>query len=219
MKYPCLVLDHDDTVVQSEATINHPYFCYILDQFRPGETISLKEYNDNCFHLGFAELCRQKYHFTDQEMDEEFRGWKAYIKDHIPDPFPGIAEVIHKQKAAGGLVCVVSHSAEETILRDYKIHFDIEPDCIFGWDLPEEQRKPNAYPLKQIMQKYKLTSDQLLVVDDMKPAYEMAKQVDVPIAFAKWGKIDCPEICKEMTQLCDYTFETPAALKKFLFDV
>ena len=44
LKYPCLVLDHDDTVVQSETTINYPYFCYILDQFRPGQTITLEEY-------------------------------------------------------------------------------------------------------------------------------------------------------------------------------
>ena len=218
-KYPCLVLDHDDTVVQSEATVNYPYFCYILDKFRPGTTISLKEYIDNCFHLGFAELCRQKYHFTPQEMEEEFLGWKAYIKDHIPAPFPGITQVIHHQKAAGGLVCVVSHSAEETIRRDYKIHFGIEPDCIFGWDLPEVQRKPNAYPLEQIMKTYGLSPDQLLVVDDMKPAQEMARKVSVPIAFAKWGKIDCPEICKEMEQICDYTFSTPEDLEKFLFCV
>ena len=26
LKYPCLVLDHDDTVVQSEATVNYPFF-------------------------------------------------------------------------------------------------------------------------------------------------------------------------------------------------
>ena len=31
LKYPCLVLDHDDTVVQSEATVNYPFFCYILN--------------------------------------------------------------------------------------------------------------------------------------------------------------------------------------------
>jgi len=26
LKNPCLVLDHDDTVVQSEATVNYPFF-------------------------------------------------------------------------------------------------------------------------------------------------------------------------------------------------
>lgn len=218
-RFPCLVLDHDDTVVQSEATVNYPYFCYILDKFRPGEKITLQEYIDCCFHLGFAELCRQKYHFTDQEMDEEFRGWKAYVQDHIPDIYTGIDEVIHRQKEAGGLVCVVSHSAQQTILRDYRVHFGIEPDQIFGWDLPEAQRKPNAYPLKQIMQEYDLTADQLLVVDDMKPAWEMARKANVPIAFAKWGKIDCPGICKEMEALCDYAFSSPNELKNFLFGV
>ena len=216
---PCLVLDHDDTVVQSESTINYPYFCYILDQFRPGEKISLNDYISSCFHLGFAQLCRQRYHFTDAEMDEEFSGWKAYIKDHIPDPFPGIARVIQRQKEAGGLVCVVSHSAEETILRDYRVHFGIVPDQIFGWDLPEEQRKPNAYPLEQIMKIYHLNANQLLVVDDMKPAWEMAQKANVPIAFAKWGKINCPEICKEMESLCDHSFETATQLEKYLFGV
>ena len=44
LKYPCLILDHDDTVVHSESTINYPFFCYILNEFRPGATITLEEY-------------------------------------------------------------------------------------------------------------------------------------------------------------------------------
>ena len=34
LRYPCLVLDHDDTVVQSEATVNYPFFVYILDAYQ-----------------------------------------------------------------------------------------------------------------------------------------------------------------------------------------
>jgi phosphoglycolate phosphatase/pyrophosphatase PpaX len=37
LKYKCLVLDHDDTVVQSEATVNYPCFLLALEKFRPGE--------------------------------------------------------------------------------------------------------------------------------------------------------------------------------------
>ena len=48
LKYPCLVLDHDDTVVQSELTVNFPYFLLTLDSFRPGATISAEEYADGC---------------------------------------------------------------------------------------------------------------------------------------------------------------------------
>jgi len=218
LKYPCLILDHDDTVVQSETTINYPYFCYILDQFRPGQKITLKEYLDGCCHLGFVEMCRKNYGFTEEELEQEYQGWKGYIKTHIPPPYHGIASVIANQKAAGGLVCVVSHSGAENITRDYQTHFGIMPDEIFGWDLPEEQRKPSAYPLEQIMQKYGFKPEQMLVVDDLKPAWEMAKKVNVPIAFAAWSKLEQQEIYRQMSALCDFTFDTPTALEKFLFE-
>ena len=218
LRYPCLVLDHDDTVVQSETTINYPYFCYILDQFRPGATITLDEYTQGCFHLGFSEMCRQKYGFTEQELIDEYKGWKDYIRSHIPAPYPGIDRIITRQKELGGLICVVSHSSEEIIKRDYKAHFGITPDAIYGWDYPEHQRKPNPYPLEQIMAKYQLTAEQILVVDDLKPAWEMASKVGVPIAFAAWGKLDFPAITEEMQQLCTYSFYSTKELETFLFD-
>ena len=105
-KYRCLVLDHDDTVVQSERSINYPYFTQILDRFRPGTGITLQEYTQGCYNGGFAEMCRKKYQFTEQELLEEYLGWKEYIKDHIPDPYPGIGQIIRRQKAEGGLVSV-----------------------------------------------------------------------------------------------------------------
>ena len=175
MKYPCLVLDHDDTVVQSESTINYPFFCYILNEFRPGKMITLDKYVSGCSDLGFAEMCKEWYAFTDEELKEEYKGWQAYIMDHTPSPFPGIKEVILKQKELGGLVCVVSHSSNQNITRDYEVHFGVQPDCIFGWDYPAHQRKPSPYPLLEIMKKYALSPKDLLVVDDMKPAYDMSK--------------------------------------------
>ena len=218
LKYPCLVLDHDDTVVQSETMVNYPYFAYILDQFRPGTTVTLQEYAEGCFHLGFADMCRKWYGFTEQELVDEFEGWKEYIRDHIPDPFPGIGQVIRRQKELGGRICVVSHSCEENITRDYQTHFGLLPDEIYGWDLPEEYRKPSAYPLEQIMKKYGYRPEELLVVDDMKLAYEMASMAKVPIAFAAWGRTDCPELSQEMKSICNYSFDSPAELSVFLFD-
>ena len=219
LKYKCLVLDHDDTVVQSETTINYPYFCYILDQFRPGKTITLEEYIHGCFHLGFAQMCREKYQFTEEELTAEYLGWKEYIRSHIPAPYPGIGSVIKRQKEQGGLLCVVSHSSAENITRDYKTHFGILPDDIYGWDLPEHQRKPNPYPLEQIMKKYNLAPEDILVVDDMKPACQMAEKVGVAVAFAHWGKADSPEICKQMEEICQFSFKTPKELEDFLFRV
>ena len=218
LKYPCLVLDHDDTVVQSETTINYPYFCYILDQFRPGTTITLEEYVQGCYHPGFAGMCREKFQFTEQELIDEYTGWKEFIRSHIPAPFPGIKQIIHRQQEEGGILCVVSHSSSENITRDYMTHFGILPDDIFGWDLPEHQRKPSTYPLETIMTKYGLKPNDLLVVDDLKPAWEMAKNAGVPIGFAGWSKLEVPQITNEMTQLCNCAFASTGELEKFLFD-
>ena len=218
LKYPCLILDHDDTVVQSETTINYPYFCYILDQFRPGTKITLEEYIKGCFHPGFAGMCREQYGFTEQELVEEYQGWIDYVRTHIPASYPGMERIIRRQKEAGGMLCVVSHSSTENITRDYLTHFGILPDAIYGWDLPEHQRKPSPYPLQHIMQTYGFTPEQLLVVDDLKPAWHMAHSIGVQIAFAAWSKINIPEVLQEMTRLCDFTFRSPEKLEEFLFN-
>lgn len=218
LKYPCLVLDHDDTVVQSEKTIGYPFFCYILSQYRPGKTITLEEYVRDCHNFGFANMCRLRWQFTEQELMDEYLGWMDYVRTHIPDPFPGIGQIVHRQKEESGLLCVVSHSSIENITRDYEVHFGIQPDAIYGWDLPEEKRKPNPWPLQDIMKKYNLKPEEILVVDDMKLAWVMASQENVKVAFAGWGKTDFPELAKEMTEICDFTFHSTKELEKFLFD-
>lgn len=218
LKFPCLVLDHDDTVVQSEATINYPFFVYILDQFRPGTTITLEEYVNGCCQYGFADMCRKWYGFTEQELIDEYTGWQKYISTHIPDPFPGIASIIRRHKEAGGILCVVSHSSDSNILRDYHTHFGITPDAIYSWDLPEHLRKPSTYALEDIKKTYGFSSSQILVVDDMMPACEMSRNAGVPIAFAAWGRKDYPKIDAEMRRLCDFSFDSILELEHFLFD-
>ena len=165
--------------------------------------------------LAIREVAEGKLTAT---LKEEYAGWIAYVRSHIPDPFPGIGDVIRRQKAEGGLVCVVSHSSAENITRDYQTHFGILPDDIYGWDLPEHQRKPNTYSLEAIMEKYGLSPNALLIIDDMKPAWEMASSAGVEIGFAAWGKVGFPTIAKEMESLCDYSFQTPKELEEFLFD-
>jgi len=218
LKYPCLVLDHDDTVVQSEKTLGFPYFKDILKRFRPDAEITYADYVHGCNQMVFSEMCRQKWQFTDEELQEEYLGWKDYVRTHIPDPFPGIGEIIRRQKAECGLICVVSLSGEENILRDYRHHFQIVPDAIYGWDLPEHRRKPHPYPLLDIMDRFHLEPKDLLVVDDMKLAWKMAQPLQIPIAFAAWGKVEFPDLSQEMRSLCDYSFDSTIELEKYLFD-
>lgn len=217
LKYPCLVLDHDDTVVMSESTVNYPCFLLVLDRFRPGEFMGPEEFTRWCFDPGFAELLKIKYHFTEQECKDEFRMWLDYLKDHIPPAFPGIREIILEQKRRGGYVCVVSHSGRENILRDYRTHIGIEPDMIFSWDDPKEQRKPSTYPLEKIMEACQLSPSDLLMVDDLKPGRDMAKATGVRIAYAGWCRQNVPEIIEYMESQCDFAFHTVQELYDFLF--
>ncbi len=217
LKFSCLVLDHDDTVVQTEKTLGYPYFCQILDRFRPGQTISLADYVRDCHDHGFAEMCARRWQFTPQEQKEEYAGWMEYIRSHIPDAFPGVKELVLRQKAEGGLLCVVSHSSIENITRDYAVHIGIQPDAIYGWDLPRHQRKPDPYPLLDIMEKYNLSPADLLVVDDAYLGWKMADAAQVSTAFAAWGKQDFPELREEMSRLCHHSFDAPQQLFDFLF--
>lgn len=218
LKYRCLVLDHDDTVVQTLKTLSYPFFCLELEQFRPGKSMTISEYVTQCHRLGFADMCRKCFGFTDEELALEHHQWMDYIMENIPDVFPGIGQIIHRQKAEGGILCVVSHSNSDNIRRDYQVHFGIEPDAIYGWDMEPHQRKPHPWPLQDIMHKFALQSEEILVVDDMQLACQMADPLGVKVAFAGWDDMGVPELRREMEQRCAYTFYSTAELEEFLFD-
>ena len=216
LKYPCLVMDHDDTAVRSEETVNYPEFLLTLHELRPGVEMSREDFTRWCFERGYAAMVREHLAFTDEEADLAFRKWKAYVMTHMPPAYGGIREILQKHKALGGMICVVSHSADANILRDYRSHFDLEPDLIYGWELGEELRKPNPYPLLDIMEKTGFDAQQLLMVDDLKPGYDMAKSCGVPFACAGWGHY-LPEITDYMRKNCDYYFSTVQEFSDFLF--
>ena len=134
LKYTCLVLDHDDTVVRSEATVNYPSFLECLAVICPGKTLSLEDFSRMCFSPGFSEMCREHFGFTQEQLDWQFAEWKKYVVDHAPPAFAGIDRVIRRQKEAGGLVCVSSHSSYINITRDYQKYFGITPDKFFNTD-------------------------------------------------------------------------------------
>lgn len=218
LKYPCLVLDHDDTVVQSMKTLSYPFWCLELEMFRPGQTMTLENYILECHNRGFMDMCRDCFQFTDEEMKQEHAMWMEYILSHIPEPYPGITSIIRRQKREGGIVCVVSHSHRDNIIRDYQAHFGILPDAVYGFDLPPQQRKPHTYPLEDIMRRFALKPEEILVVDDMKLACQMAKPLGIAVAYAGWNGLGIPEIQQEMENLCDYSFDSTQALEKFLFE-
>ena len=215
MRYKCLVLDHDDTVVNSTATIHYPSFLAYLRRVRPGLHYTLEEYFDRNFDPGVLAFFGGELGFSEQEMAEEFRFWQEYVKTRVPEAYPGIREILERHRAAGGLIAVISHSISDNIRRDYRENSLPEPDAIYGWELAEEQRKPHPWPMQNLMLRYGLRPEEILMVDDLKPGYDMCRACGVPFAAAGWAN-DVPQIETFMRRNCDFYFKTVQELNEFL---
>lgn len=217
MKYKCLIVDHDDTLVNSTATIHYPCFIEYLDKTREGvsKKYTLKEYFIKNFSPGVVELFRDELGMSEEEFLEEQMYWSEYVKNHIPTAYEGLREVLAQFKSQGGMIAVASHSYEKYIIRDYKHNGLVMPDAIYSWDMPPEIRKPHPYTVLDIIEKYGFDKRDILVLDDLKPGYDMARAAGVDFACAGWG-YDVEEIERFMRKNCDYYFKTVAEFGDFL---
>ena len=145
MRFRCLVMDHDDTTVNSTATIHFPSFLAYLKLVRPEASYTLEDYFRKNFDPGIMALFTGELGFSEQELEGEFRSW----------------------------------------------------------------------PLEQIMERFGLEPQELLVVDDLKPGYDMARAAGVPFAAAGWAN-DIPEIEQFMRKNCDFYCKTVADLDRLL---
>ncbi len=214
MKYKCLVLDHDDTLVKSTDQIHYPAFCHTLEILRPGAFISMEDFKEACASPGFIPLCTQGYGFTKEELDFELQDWLDFVKHKIPDAHEGFGELLTAYKQAGGLICVVSHSEESLIRRDYQHHFGLQPDYIY--DLSFAPQKPDPAPLLDLMAKTGLSPKDLLVVDDLPVGKDMAIAADVDFLFAGWSDT-APSVYRQMEEERIPTANTPTELfEKFI---
>ena len=215
MRYKCLVLDHDDTVVNSTATIHYPAFLAYIEETHKDIKVNLEDYFSYNFEPGVIGMFRDIYGLNEKEMVEEEDFWREYVKDHIPLVYPGMKEILWDYKTKGGLIAVVSHSYSDYIRRDYAYNELPEPDIVFGWDLEPEKRKPDPYALYEIEKKFHLLPEEMLVLDDLKPGYDMARAAGVPFAAAGWAN-DVPAIENFMRKNCDFYFKQVEEFGKFL---
>lgn len=215
MRYQCLVLDHDDTVVNSTATIHFPAFQTFMKTARPSISMSLEEYFALNFDPGVVALFRDICGLSAEEAKAEETFWRGYVKEHIPQAYPGIRQILEAHKKSGGLLCVVSHSYSDYILRDYASNNLPQPDLVYGWDLDPALRKPHPYALYQIMRRFDLQPQDLLVIDDLKPGYDMAQAAGVPFAAAGWAN-DVPSIETFMRSSSPLYFKTVSELASYL---
>ena len=215
LKYKCLVLDHDDTVVQTTKDIHFPSFKRTINELKPNLNITEKEFLINCFDPGFFEYM-DNLGFTKDEMEYQLKSWLDYVENVIPVAYDGIKDIIIKQKNEGGLVAVISHSYSEIIKRDYIANFGIMPDMIYGGEEPPEKRKPSIYPLEDLCNKFNLNKKDLIFIDDLKPGMQMAKNFGVDFICAGWSHT-ISEISDYMKDNCKVYANTVSDVLPFIF--
>lgn len=215
MNYKCLVLDHDDTVVDSTRTIHYPAFSQFMNRARPNECPTIEKYLLDNFQ-GLDYFFDDVMHFTPEERDGQYRVWLRYTDTHVPPVFAGMRSLMERFLAAGGHICVVSHSMRRYIERDYRENNLPAPELIFGWDEPEAMRKPAPGPLLAIMERLNLRACDLLMVDDLKPGKDMADACGVDFAAVGWGTY-VPEIEAFMRRESRLYCKTVADLEALVF--
>ena len=162
-------------------------------------------------------MCRDDYGMDDEMILKEAQYWQEYVRDKIPEVYPGIREIMETHKRRGGLIAVISHSYRHNILRDYEANSLPAPDMVFGWEMPPEQRKPSPWPLQEVLRYFNLLPGEALMIDDLKPGYDMACACGVPFAAAGWSnnivsiesfmRKNSSLYFKQVSELADYLFE------------
>ncbi|MBQ7407439.1 MAG: HAD family hydrolase [Clostridia bacterium] len=218
MKFKCLVLDHDDTVVNSTATIHYPCFVEYLAERKPhlSGKFDLDTFFRKNFDPGVLEFFANDVGLTEREMEEEEYYWRDFVKNHVPAVYPGMREIMERFLAEGGILAVASHSLSCYIERDYKENGLPQPSVIYGWEMPKEKRKPAPFALNDLCERFGLLPEEILMVDDLKPGFDMARAAGVPFAAAGWAH-NIEEIATFMRRHCDYYLSDTAALSALLF--
>ncbi len=222
LKYKCLFLDHDDTSVNSTPEIHFQAHLEIMEKMRPDFPVpSLNQWFLKNFDPGIMEYLTGELGMDQNEIKEEYRIWRRYTENIIPEFFPGLVEILIEYRNRGGKVVVVSHSEEDLIKRDYLENsritgLDYTPDIIFGWTYDETRRKPDPYPVIEGLSRLSLDKEEAVILDDLKPGVIMGKRAGVEIAAAGWS-YDISEIRNYMTDNCDFYLEKVDDLRNLLF--
>ena len=218
MKYKCLVLDHDDTVVRSTEEIHYPSFIEYLKIYRPSfaDAYPLPLFLEKNFDIGLMEIFRRELSMTEEEISEEGRFWERYVNERIPTVFDGIGEILRKFSDMGGIIAVSSHSKRSFILRDY-LHWGLpEPKVIYAWDDAPEKRKPSPAVIRDVCERYGILPKDILVVDDAKIGCEMARAAGADFAAARWSyKVERFE--EELRSVSDFYLDSVSELNRVIF--
>jgi len=218
-RYRCLIIDHDDTAVDSTRRVHYPAHLRSMEILRPGAPpIDVETWFEKNCDPGIMRFLVDELRLTPDELAVEHRIWREFTTRETPHFYPGFLAALADYKSSGGLVVVVSHSESHVILGHYRgagNGHGVVPDLVFGWDMEPDQRKPNPYPVEETIRTLGLQPRDVLVVDDLRPGVDMAIAAGVDAAAAGWSH-NIPAIREFMARSCVAYFATVPEFAEFI---
>jgi len=218
IRFRCLLIDHDDTAVDSMSAVHYPAHLEALATLRPGRAVPSKEqFLLHNFH-GIMDYMVGELALNEAELLQEFQIWRRWTTSRVPPFFPGFLDVLEEYRGRGGKVVVISHSEKDVIEGHYRAAKDppFLPDLVFGWDHDVHRRKPSPWPVQEALRILGLKPAQALILDDLKPGVLMSQATGVPAAGAGWSH-SVPEIETYMRANTVAYFPRIEDLRCFLF--
>jgi len=221
MKYKCLVIDHDDTTVDSTPSIH--YLAHQEQMRRIGrekQTSTLEHWFEVNFDPGFSVYIDTILKLSEDEKKICYNIWREFTTVLIPPFFNGMLPLLKRFRDLGGIIVVVSHSEPDIIKSHYEKQVEVPgfiPDRIIGWTGNMEKQKPNVWPIEETIKQFNLKKDQILVVDDLRPGITMANKAGVDSAGVGWSH-NLEIIKKGIIDQCTYFLDSVEDLNKLIFN-
>ncbi|EKE38646.1 haloacid dehalogenase family hydrolase domain containing protein [Entamoeba nuttalli P19] len=221
MKIKCLMIDHDDTAVNSTELINYPCYVEFMKKYYSDKPIlTIEMWYEVLWNIGLIEYYKTQVGLTDEMLQFEHSYWKNYISEKPRPPFfDGFIDLLKRFKEQGGIVAVVSFSSKEVILKHYSeaTNGEFIPDEIFGYQHGHpELSKPNTYPIEQLIKKYGFKPEEMVMVDDMKEGLIMASRVKGVKSIGVQYSEGHGKTIDKMKEYCDFIAYKVSDIAEFI---
>jgi beta-phosphoglucomutase-like phosphatase (HAD superfamily) len=189
LRKKCLILDHDDTIINSQESIHYPLFVEVLSILRPNiQPLDFERFIEISNELGFVKMCRTLYHYTPAEIEFEYQYWKKYSSLMLVPSFDGIKELLDAFVKAGGIIIVYTMNSKDNVLDDYQRLFNITPDVIIAHDQYYVLKKPYRLSILKALHDLNLSVRDCIFIDDTPMLLELKDRLNMDFIAANWAK-------------------------------
>ena len=217
--FRCLVLDHDDTLVDSTRTVHYPAHRAFMRKYRPlAEPCSLADWFRRNADPGIETYLKGNLGLSEAEWAEEFRIWSLFLKEGHPPFYTPLPRLLRRFTRRGGILCVISNGDEATIRQQYRRlfkTFSVPLHHLQAWHPDPRRRKPSPDPLRFLLKRFDLDPREVLVLDDLPHGLLMAQKLGVPYVWAGWSQ-GLEEVLSILPRPPDACLRHPAHLERLL---